>query len=746
MENSLQDIVSKYVNTTNCNIFLTGKAGTGKTTLLRSLHENTHKSVCIAAPTGIAAINAGGVTIHSLFQLPFGSFIPDPNLELDENATTVAHINTPKSLFKGMKMGATKRAILEGMELLIIDEVSMLRADMLDAMDLILRSARKRKDLPFGGVQMLFIGDMLQLPPVIKQDEWQYLYKYYPNGYFFNAKVFQETSMVHVELNKVYRQADPTFVNILNHLRENKVTSNDVKVLNTHYNPDFKQSTDDGYIQLTTHNKIANEKNQSWLKEIKGKEYEYQAKVIGEFSESQYPNEEILRLKVDAQVMFIKNDYSGEGRYFNGKIGKVTRLTNEDIYVEFDDGTPEFSVEKYSWENKKYVLNKITKEVEEVLIGEFHQFPLKLAWAITVHKSQGLTFEKAIIDVGRAFAAGQTYVALSRLTSLDGLVLASPISERGIAIDRNLSAFTQSCQPIEELTPQLKLEARNFIHQTLMNAFDLSYLTDNLLEHLTSYDMLENLSTKQRHKKWAKQLLDEIQKIKKVGQSFMHQSHKIIIDEHDGYIKHLLERVEKAIAYFNPLLKEKHKLVMDHHDSLNGQSGVIAYRNELKVLSSHIYNQGQRMLRSEKLILSYIDGNDLLKQDINKPDYVIKNEKRKDVPLKAKVRVSDKGDKTRKIATHIQTYVLFRNGNSIEEIARERGMYEGAVETHIAKCIGLGKIEVSEIIKSKVKRNKIEKAVENAEDKSLKNLKEVLGSKYTYGEIKYVIAGIEANN
>ncbi|WP_044209984.1 helix-turn-helix domain-containing protein [Flammeovirga sp. OC4] len=742
MENVHADLVSRYINTTNCNVFLTGKAGTGKTTLLRSIEKETHKSVVVAAPTGIAAINAGGVTVHSLFQMPFGAFIPDENLQFNERATTVAHVNTPKSLLKQLSMKKSKRDILRNMELLIIDEVSMLRADMLDAIDFILRLIRKRKNEAFGGVQVLFIGDMLQLPPVVKNDEWIYLQKYYHNAYFFSAKVFQETSLVHVALEKVYRQSDPLFVEVLNHLRENKITQDDLKVLNSFYDPDFEQSLEDGYIQLTTHNKIAHEKNEGWLQKIKAKEFKYHAKIEGDFNENQFPNEDTLRLKKGAQVMFIKNDYSGESRYFNGKIGRVSSLSNDSVYVKFDDGE-EVNVEPYVWENKKYVLNKETNEVEEQIIGEFHQYPLRLAWAITVHKSQGLTFDKAIIDVGRAFAAGQTYVALSRLTSLDGLVLSSPISARGIDIDRHLSHFTQSNQTVEELTPILKEQSKNYIYHTLYNSYNFQFLSEQLLEHVASYIKDGGTSKKQAHREWAKQIHEKVKQLVKIGNKFIHEVHKTITEEKPGYILHLLERVNKANKYFDEQLKAEHTNIQNKLTSLDGVNGVMGYRNELIALASLFYNHAKKLMRAERLIISYQKNEDLKKNDVGKPDFKIAH-KATEVKSYDKPKAKTGEGKKPKMATHIQTYVLFRQGKSMEEIAKERGISLNSVESHFAKLIALGKVDVKEVLSNK-KRIIIEGELEETETMSLKAIKESLGDRYSYADIKFVIASIEAS-
>nr|MDQ3048002.1 AAA family ATPase [Bacteroidota bacterium] len=400
--------VSRFINQTNKNVFLTGKAGTGKTTLLRNIVSTTYKKCLIAAPTGIAAINAGGVTIHSLFQLPFGGFIPVKETQTLHNNTK---LNDPVSLIRHLQMHDNKRKLLRELELLIIDEVSMLRADLLDAIDLVLRHVR-RNNLPFGGVQMLFIGDMLQLPPVVKDDEWQVLRPYYNSAYFFDAVVLQKNKPVYIELDKIFRQADQRFVDLLNHLRNNELTRSDFDLLNTFYKPGYKHDPSDGYITLTTHNYKAIELNRRFLDKLQGTSRFFDAQVQDDFNENAFPLERKLELKIGAQVMFVKNDPSGNQKFFNGKIGFVASLT-DDIEVKFNDGSPSVIVSRYEWKNVKYKINEKSKEIEENIAGTFSHYPIKLAWAITVHKSQGLTFDKAIIDIGDAFAPGQVYVALS---------------------------------------------------------------------------------------------------------------------------------------------------------------------------------------------------------------------------------------------------------------------------------------------------------------------------------------------
>ncbi len=429
--NEVAEFVERFINQTNRSIFLTGKAGTGKTTLLKKIVSSTYKQTVIVAPTGIAALNAGGVTIHSFFQLPFGGFIPD--FKVEAQFSDHVKLETKSTLMRHFKMNASRRAVLRNLELLIIDEVSMLRADVLDSIDWTLRNVRKINK-PFGGVQVLYIGDLLQLPPVIKPQEWSFLRDYYQGIYFFNAHVVHESPPLYIELEKVYRQKDQLFLDILNNLRNNKVTAEDVAHLNNYVQPNFDATKQEDYITLTTHNRDADRINQEALDRLKTNELKYHAEVTGTFPDHLFPIEEELKLKIGAQVMFIKNDISSDKVFYNGKMGKVVALEEDEIKVNFPAEKKTITVDKYEWNNIQYSIDPSTGEVEEKVLGTFVHYPLKLAWAITVHKSQGLTFDKAVLDVSKVFVPGQAYVALSRLRSLEGVVLLRPIRMGSIMI------------------------------------------------------------------------------------------------------------------------------------------------------------------------------------------------------------------------------------------------------------------------------------------------------------------------
>ena len=392
----------QFINQTQRSVFLTGKAGTGKTTLLREIIETTHKNTVVVAPTGIAALNAGGVTIHSMFQLPFSGFIPSHTADFQFSETL--KFETKESLRRHFKMNGQKKAVIRNMELLVIDEVSMLRADLLDAMDYMMQTVRK-KAAPFGGVQVLFIGDLLQLPPVIRDEEWRTLRNYYKGKFFFHSHVIQQNPPLYIELSKIFRQTDSDFISVLNNLRNNQITPEDVRILNQYVKPDFDLKANKGYITLTTHNAKADAMNAQALQDLKGELITYTPEIIGDFPEKIYPIEYNLQLKVGAQIMFVKNDLNFEKNYFNGKMGIIKSLSSQEILVHFPEENKTIEVEKYEWQNIRYKVNALTKEVEEEVLGTFVHYPIKLAWAITIHKSQGLTFDKAALDVSQVFYA-----------------------------------------------------------------------------------------------------------------------------------------------------------------------------------------------------------------------------------------------------------------------------------------------------------------------------------------------------
>lgn len=472
IDNPQIQLAFEYVQHTCCNVFLTGKAGTGKTTFLHTLKNRSPKRMIVTAPTGVAAINAGGVTIHSFFQLPFGPLVPG-----EKPGTDGGDSGRPQSQYRFSRQ---KIDIIRSLDLLVIDEISMVRADQLDGIDAVLRRWRV-SNRPFGGVQLLMIGDLLQLAPVVKEDEWEILSPHYDTMFFFSSKALAETRFVSIELKHIYRQSDTAFIDLLGKVRDNSIDASVLAALNKRCNPAFAGKTPDGYITLTTHNYLARQINEARLASLPGREKRFEAAVEGEFPPYAFPTASELVLKPGAQVMFVKNDGLPEKRYFNGKIGRLKRIAQDSLVVECPGDIEPITVEPAEWKNIKYTLNEETKEIQETVSGKFIQFPLKLAWAITIHKSQGLTFDKAIIDAQAAFADGQVYVALSRCRTLDGLVLSTPIERRSIKSNAVVGAFTRT---IDQNTPdpdQLKEARRDYQLVLLDELFDFSVLWRRLL-------------------------------------------------------------------------------------------------------------------------------------------------------------------------------------------------------------------------------------------------------------------------
>ncbi|MGP8214772.1 MAG: helix-turn-helix domain-containing protein [Bacteroidia bacterium] len=457
------NLAYRFITETNQNVFLTGKAGTGKTTFLRYLRQNSRKNMVVAAPTGVAAINAGGVTLHSLFQLPFAPFIPAKG-STPENAVN-SH-----SLLSQIHYQKTKIDLLRNLEWLIIDETSMVASHTVDAIDTILRSVKRKYYEPFGGTQVLFIGDLHQLPPVVKREEWEFLKNYYSSIFFFDSRVLQEYVPVMVELKEIFRQQDNGFIEILNGVRNNSLTAEHFELLNSRLKRNFVPADDKGYITLTTHNYQSDAINKEKLQNLHRPKHIYRAVIEGNFPEHIYPAEQELELKEGAQVMFLKND-TEEKKYFNGKIGTITFLDNETIKVKCKGEEEDIEVKMYEWKNMNYSLNADTRQIVEEELGSFRQYPLRLAWAITIHKSQGLTFDRLIIDAENAFANGQVYVALSRCTTLEGLVLTSPVNQRFLGAYQNLKEWTERNQDDKNLEPRF-VEARQiFIQHELQQIF-----------------------------------------------------------------------------------------------------------------------------------------------------------------------------------------------------------------------------------------------------------------------------------
>lgn len=662
-----------FVEHTGRSIFLTGKAGTGKTTFLKTVVERSSKRCIVVAPTGVAAINAGGMTIHSFFQLPFSPFVPNAQI---------------KSKFD---FGKEKRKIISSLDLLIIDEISMVRSDLLDAVDSVLRRFRDRYK-PFGGVQLLMIGDLQQLTPVMTPEDERMLSPYYDTPYFFGSKALAQTDYVTIQLEKVYRQQDNIFLTLLNHIREGKPSAEDIQLLNGRYQPAFIPRPEEGYIRLTTHNQMANHYNESELQKLPGHSYTYRARIDGTFPEYSYPTAETLTLKEGAQVMFVKNDPSGNHLYYNGRIGHVTYADDNRLEVFCPGDAEAIEVEPLEWENSRYTLNPETREIESEVLGKFSQLPLRLAWAITIHKSQGLTFERAIIDASLSFAPGQVYVALSRCKTLEGMVLASQITPQAIISDERVESYIShqeeaARQSIEQL-PTLKDEYYRYLLMELFDLKDILYREEYMGRIIIEFFYHAYTDIAELHKR---ALEDYKKQVIAVADKWMAMIRQMTIEElHDV---DFLERVRRSAAYFEQTLdsvlskplalvadvKSQNKQAMKRltENYVDLRQAWLSRRYLLQQMSEHTFTIADYLRQKQHSLLDAMDEQTLKKK---------KKEKKVKPP------------KPQKEKTWVTTYNLFQQGKTPELIARERSLTLGTIYGHLARYIPTGEVSLDDLI------------------------------------------------
>ena len=700
-----------FVEHTGISIFLTGKAGTGKTTFLRTLKKKSSKRSIIVAPTGVAAINAGGMTIHSFFQLPLSPFVPEANF---------------KNRFDYSK---EKRKIIRTLDLLIIDEISMVRSDVLDAIDSVLRRFREHEK-PFGGVQLLMIGDLQQLTPVVTPEDEVILQRYYDTSYFFGSKALRSISYVTIELTHVYRQQDEEFITLLNNIREGQVSETDLKRLNERFNPNFEPEVGSDYIRLTTHNKMAESYNEVQLHNLPSKACTFIAEADGNFPEYNYPADFKLTLKRGAQVMFIRND--NNGRYYNGRIGHVTHIDNEKILVLCPGDDKEIEVQQETWENTKYSLNEKTKQIEAEVQGTFKQYPLRLAWAITIHKSQGLTFEHAIIDAQSSFAAGQVYVALSRCKTLEGLILASPISSSAIINDNQVMNYishqTEEAEKSIAALPTLKAEYYRQLLLELFSFTDLKACEDALYRVLTEY-FYKYPKIITLHKMAIIDLDERIMNISSKWKGIICNMTTDQLHEDD-----FLQRMKKGALYFHSQLTEIFSHLLDMTKGVQSNNK-IAYKrfdnNYADLLQTYVVKHELlgRIMEKGFSINSYLTA----KQE------AILNSLEEKTGRNRKNKIEETTPKVPKISTGEVTFNLFKTGKSIEEIAKERNLTPATIQGHLIPYIQKGEIKLNEVIDEEKAKTILQKIQLAGKEASLKAIKILCPADITYTDILLIM-------
>lgn len=663
----IYDIAHAYSEETSRAIFLTGKAGTGKTTFLRNLRTETHKQMVVAAPTGIAAINAEGVTLHSFFQLPLTPFVPTPEGK--------------RNLIQKIKIRGNKRKMLQQLEILVIDEISMVRADILDEVDTILRHFRYRNE-PFGGVQMLYIGDLYQLPPVTLPEEWNLLSQFYKTPYFFDSYAVREQPPIYIELNKIFRQKDGEFIQLLNEVRNNQLSEVGYNLLKSRYQPDFKLDTHKDYILLTTHNAKAARINQEELNNIKARTYTYKATVHGEFPERNFPNDEELTLKKDARVMFIANDTEFPRRYYNGKLGTISNIDENHIYVKLDDEEAEIPVKLEIWKNIRYNLNHRTGQIEEEELGSYMQYPLRLAWAITIHKSQGLTFDKAIIDAEDSFTSGQVYVALSRCRNLDGLVLSTPIFQDCLSVDPTIVDFSQNkCS--EELLQSELHDAQNEYWLNIITSIYNFQRECALVNEFVKFIQTNKNHINSEGQQHAKDIQQKIFDLQSIGYKFTPQLKELLLKDHPLQLK---RRLKAAAKYFEKEILSLNHEITNTPAEIDDKETAKEYKEHLKLLF------GEIALRKE-LICGIVTKPTLkhyykIRDNFRIPSFTLNAQNK----LKA---ADKKGDKTPSAQI---SYELYKKGKSIEEIAEERQMTESTISTHLLQYVSKGNLPLTDFV------------------------------------------------
>lgn len=708
--NREMNLAWQYIEGTNVSVFLTGKAGTGKTTFLRRIRELSPKRMVVVAPTGVAAINAQGVTIHSFFQLPLGVHIPG---------------TTYKEGGNHYQLSQEKKNIMRTMDLLVIDEISMVRADLLDAIDTVLRKYKDRYR-PFGGVQLLLIGDLQQLAPVAVEKEWNMLKDYYQTPFFFSSHALQQVRFVTIELQHIYRQQDERFISLLGKIRNGQLDAATIQALNTRYIPNYEPKDDEQCIRLTTHNYMAQRVNDSKLAALPSREYKFEAVVDGDFPESSYPADAILTLKVGAQVMFIRN--AADQSYYNGKVGKVVGFAEDVVLVECSDDTTPIHVMPVTWENNRMRINEQTKEIEEETIGTFQQYPLRLAWAITIHKSQGLTFDHAILDVNDSFAHGQVYVAMSRCRTLEGMVLNRPLDIRSLMEDRSVNDFiTHELANSADAPAQLGIYRQEFYKVLLEELFtftqlriELNYVVRVLEEHLAK----QQPELTQAWKEAAQQFEENVYK---VSMKFHVQLQRTMADPSSAPV--LNERIQKGTAYF---VEQLYLL-----DDLNEQTKPEIGNKTVKKQFQNAIDTFRLDFQTKTLTLELVG-----EHGFSVKTYLRDKANALLTDFAAERKRKKKAKKEPKEKTQAVSLRLFREGKSVDEIAKERNLTSNTIFGHLAGFVEAGEVEVHDLVSDAhltLVRETLNKHGWPENDYKLFNAQPTLSRQMSFNEFRFIL-------
>ena len=706
-----------FVEHTDISIFLTGKAGTGKTTFLKAVREHSSKRMIVVAPTGVAAINAGGVTIHSFFQLPLSPFIPGTNIK------------------DRYDFGKEKRRIIRTLDLLIIDEISMVRSDLLDAIDYTLRKYR-HPGKPFGGVQLLMIGDLQQLTPVVTNEDAHMLDGHYTTPYFFGSHALQEIEYVTIGLQKVYRQQDVNFITLLNHIRDNHLSAEDIAKLNERWNPNFRPASGSDYIRLTTHNHLADTYNDNELRRLTTKSFTYRADIDGTFPEYTYPTSEVLTLKVGAQVMFVKNDAGADHLYYNGRIGHVTYADASTVNVLCPGDEKAIEVMPQEWENAKYKINEKTREIETEVQGTFRQLPLRLAWSITIHKSQGLTFQHAIIDAGASFAPGQVYVALSRCKTFEGMVLATRIEPRAILSDQRVNDYISHQEEdatlsIERL-PDIKEEYYRNLLVELFTFTDIGQAEERLCRLMIEHFQHAFPAITTMHKQCSQ---DMQQRIILVAYKWDNMLRAMTPEQ--LHSKELLQRVERSAVYFHDALKEIFETL------LVKTQGVKNDNKQLMRRFGDVLTELQQACGIKFRLLGDIaESGFTISNYMNMKQRAVFDTAEEQEPLggpKRDRKSKQKSEKEKKENTHAITLRMFLQGMSREQIAKERNLSVGTISTHLALFVRSGQIDLQDIVPADNLKSILRALRLVGADQGLQAIKTLCPATISFDDIRLVI-------